>query len=98
MKKISLLLCAIFIIVACEKETVITKYTLTISANAAEGTVQPSGVLSYEDGDKVQIKATPTSEYVFDSWTGATDVTGTTTITMDADKTIVANFVKKNLL
>ena len=95
MKKISLLLCAIFIIVACEKETVITKYTLTISANAAEGTVEPSGVLSYEDGDKVQIKATPTSEYVFDSWTGTTDVTGTTTITMDANKTIVANFVKK---
>ena len=46
MKKISLLLCAIFIIVSCEKETELTKYTLTISADAAEGTVEPSEMSS----------------------------------------------------
>ena len=93
MKKITLLLCAIFI-VACEKETERTTFQLTITADAAQGTVEPSEMASYFEGDKVQIMAKPTSEYVFDSWTGATGE-ATTTITMDATKNIVANFVKK---
>ena len=107
MKKISLLLCAIFIIVACEKETELTKHTLTISTNDAEGTVEPSEMSSYFEGDVVQVMATPKLGYKFKNWTGVTNPTkyvldkdgdptnvATSTITMDAAKTVVASFEK----
>ena len=105
MKKISLLLCAIFIIVSCEKETELTKHTLTISADAAEGTVEPSEMSSYYEGDDVQIMATPTLGYKFKNWTGVTNPTtydgnvAKSKITMNSAKTVVANFekVKYNL-
>ena len=107
MKKISLLLCAIFIIVACEKETELTKHTLTISSNASEGTVEPSEMSSFFEGDVVQIMAKPKLGYKFKNWTGVTNPTkyvldkdgdptnvATSTITMDAAKTVVASFEK----
>ena len=43
----------------------------------------------------ITIRATPSSEYVFQSWSGlASGSSLSTTVTMDSDKAVVANFVK----
>jgi uncharacterized repeat protein (TIGR02543 family) len=68
-------------------------YTLTISINpSAAGSVSPSGG-EYESGDQITLTASPASGYTFDHWSGgASGTTPTTTITMDSDKSLVANF------
>ena len=82
------------IFLSCSKDPVI--YTLTVTANPAEGgTVSPSSQ-QYDSGDVVSITATPSSEYVFQSWSGsASGSSPSTTVTMDSDKAVVANFIKK---
>jgi uncharacterized repeat protein (TIGR02543 family) len=68
--------------------------TFTLSVNATNGTVtknpdQPA----YDSASTVQLTAVPAAGYTFTSWSG--DLTGTTnpvTITMNANKTITANF------
>ncbi len=71
--------------------------TLTVTP-AINGTiaVNPTGE-SQTTNSTVTLTAKPAIGYKFDSWAG--DVTGTniiTTLKMDADKTISANFVKTN--
>ncbi len=82
------------ILFSCIKDPVI--YTLMATANPVEGgTVFPSSQ-QYGPGDLANVTANPSSEYIFQSWSGST--TGTspnTTITMNSDKSVVANFVKK---
>lgn len=68
----------------------------TLSVTSANGTVaaspsQPSG--GYAAGTLVSLTASPNSGYVFNGWTGACTGTGTCSITMDANKTVTANFV-----
>ena len=59
----------VFILVACSKDPVI--YTLTATANPSEGgSVSPSSQ-QYDSGDVATITATPSSEYVFQSWSGS---------------------------
>ena len=84
----------IVVLIACSKDPVI--YTLTATVNPAEGgTVSPSSK-QYDSGDVAAVKATPSSEYVFQSWSGsASGSSPSTTVTMDSDKAVVANFVKK---
>ena len=84
----------IVVLVSCSKDPVI--YTLTATANPAEGgTVSPSSQ-QYDSGTVANITATPSSEYVFQSWSGSASGTSpSTTITMNSDKSVVANFVKK---
>ena len=70
-------------------------YTLTTSANPAEGgTVSPSSA-TFEEGQTASITASPSSDYVFQSWSGATGSTNSTSVVMNSDKTVTANFVKK---
>ena len=91
MKKLLLLLSVLFV-VSCSQETI--KYTLTTSVNPADtGTVNPE-TRQYNEGDTANLIASPAEEYIFDKWTGATG-TEETTIIMDSDKTVVANFIKK---
>ena len=68
MKKLfSFLLIAVLI--ACSKDPVI--YTLTATANPAEGgTVSPS-TQQYDSGDVATVTATASAEYVFQSWSGS---------------------------
>ncbi len=49
---------------------------------------------TYAEGTVVNISATPNPGYVFDHWTGdvADPNSASTTVTMDADKTVTANF------
>ena len=84
----------IVVLISCSKDPVI--YTLTATANPAEGgTVSPSSQ-QYDSGDVAAITATPSSEYVFQSWSGSASGTSpSTTVTMNSDKAVVANFIKK---
>ena len=72
----------------------IIQHTLTIIAGSNGTTSPTAGTSTHEYGAQVQVTATADSGYQFSSWTG--DATGSTnpiTITMDADKTITANFI-----
>lgn len=68
-------------------------YTLTTSVSpGGSGTINPSSG-SYDSDTRVTLTATPASGYVFDRWSGDASGTSTTiTITMDRDKSVVANF------
>ena len=92
MKKLVLFLSVLFV-VSCTKDPII--YTLTTSANPAEGgTVSPT-TQQYDEGETASITATASSEYVFQSWSGATGSTNSTSVVMNSDKSVTANFVKK---
>ena len=92
MKKLALFLSFLFV-VSCTKDPII--YTLTTSANPAEGgTVSPS-TQQYDEGKTATITATPAAEYIFQSWSGATGSTNSTSVVMNSDKSVTANFVKK---
>ncbi|GAG53404.1 unnamed protein product, partial [marine sediment metagenome] len=74
----------------------IRQYTLTVAAGTG-GTTDPSpGTHLQDSGTQVTITAIPSSGYEFSSW--GEDASGTTnpiTITMDSDKSVIANFKKK---
>ena len=75
-----------------------TTYTLMISvASGGGGTVSPAtGTHSYADGTSVNVTATASNGYEFTEWTGTGAPTPATTnpvsVTMNADKTLTANF------
>ena len=92
MKKSALFLSFLFV-VSCTKDPII--YTLTTSANPSDGgTVSPS-TQQYDEGKTATITATASSEYVFQSWSGATGSSNSTSVVMNSDKSVTANFVKK---
>ena len=92
MKKLALFLSFLFVI-SCTKDPII--YTLTTSANPSDGgTVSPS-TQQYDEGKTATITATASSEYLFQSWSGATGSTNSTSVVMNSDKSVTANFVKK---
>jgi uncharacterized repeat protein (TIGR02543 family) len=81
------------------KANFIRQYTLSISAGAG-GTTDPApGAYTYDTGTQVTIRAISNSGYRFSGWSGA--ASGTTnpiTTTMDADKSITANFIRQYTL
>ena len=87
-------LLTVILFFSCSEDPVI--YTLKATANPVEGgSVSPSSQ-QYDSGDVATITATPSSEYVFQSWSGSASGSSlSTTVTMDSDKAVVANFVKK---
>jgi len=74
----------------------VAAYTLSMAVNeAAGGTTDPAvGDHVYAQGTVVDITATAATNWQFDNWTGdvADPNAATTTVTMDADKTVTANF------
>ncbi len=73
----------------------IIQHTLIIAVGSrGGGTTNPTaGSYTHDYGTQVQVTATPDSGYQFSSWAGgASGTTNPITITMDADKTIIANF------
>ena len=92
MKKYVLLL-SILLVLSCSKDAVM--YTLTNSANPSDGGTVSPVTKQYEEGETATINATPAAEYVFQSWSGATGNSSSTSLVMNSDKTVVANFVKK---
>jgi uncharacterized repeat protein (TIGR02543 family) len=71
-------------------------YDLTMAvAPAGAGTTTPTaGVHIYAENTVVSIAASPAAGYLFDHWTGqVADVnSASTTVTMDGNKTVTANF------
>jgi uncharacterized repeat protein (TIGR01451 family)/uncharacterized repeat protein (TIGR02543 family) len=76
--------------------TQITSYNLTTAVSPTGGgtTVPAVGVHAYASGTIVAVTATPAAGYTFSSWGGACTGTGSCSVTMDADKTVTANFTK----
>ncbi len=77
------------------KPVAIIQYTLTINSNSpGSGTTDPpEGSHTYDAGAVVSVSATPNEGYEFSHW--SSDATGTdpsTSITMDCDKDVTANF------
>jgi hypothetical protein len=76
----------------------IPQYTLTMAVNSPNyGSTSPSiGSYTYSSGTVVNISATPVTGYRFSSWTGdvASPTSSSTTVTMNATKTVTANFVQ----
>ncbi len=78
-----------------------TQYTLTIASTSGGSVFPAAGDHTYNTGTVVDIRATVASEYYeFVNWTGdvstVADVTkATTTITMNGDYSITANFQSK---
>jgi uncharacterized repeat protein (TIGR02543 family) len=73
-----------------------TMYTLTTTASpAAAGSITRSpNAASYAAGTIVTLTATPASGYTFGSWSGgASGSSATTTVTMNANTTVTANFI-----
>lgn len=74
-----------------------TTYDLTIGVSpAGSGTTTPStGVHNYNENNVVNITANAGAGYTFSSWTGDVAAPGSasTTVTMNSNKTVTANFV-----
>ena len=71
------------------------EYDLTIDIDGEGSTDPAEGVHTYEDGEEVTVTATPDTGWVFDGWSGDSDSSDSEiTITMDGNKSIVANFVE----
>jgi len=71
----------------------VANYTLTVNASGSGTTSLAPGSYSYKAGSTVTITATPAQGSLFSGWSGT--VSGTTnplTITMDANKSLTANF------
>jgi uncharacterized repeat protein (TIGR02543 family) len=69
------------------------RYVLTVSGTHGVVTCSPSQA-SYTYGQVVTLQAVPDPNYVFTGWSGdASGTSASTTVTMNSDKTVVANFV-----
>ena len=80
----------------------LVKRTLTVAVNPqGGGTTTPAvGDHDYDHGTVVDLTATPAQGWFFLNWTGdvADPNSATTTVTMDANKTVTANFTDKLIL
>ncbi|MFC1875285.1 hypothetical protein ACFLY3_03980 [Chloroflexota bacterium] len=78
-------------------QTGVTNYSLTIAVNGNGSTSPAAGNYIYAEGMVVNITATPDEGWQFDGWTGdvADPNSSGTTVTMDSDKTVTANFSEK---
>lgn len=80
-------------ILSCSEDPIV--HTLFTSSNPINGgSVTPSKA-EYDNGESAQITAVASSEYVFQNWTGASGSETITSVIMDMDKLVSANFIKK---
>jgi len=72
----------------------IKQYSLTVTADPNAGTVSQKGG-TYDAGTKINLTATTVFPYAFNSWSGTdNDSTNPTTVTMNTNKSVIANFKK----
>jgi hypothetical protein len=80
----------------------LVQYVLTISAGTGGTTYPLPGAHSYDAGTEVTITATADAGYRFSEWTGDVpsghENDNPVTITMDADKSVTANFIRQYTL
>ena len=92
-RKIILISFIVGFIIGCEKDPI--KYSLSVISNPPEGGIVNPATGNYEAGERVTIINQTNNYFTFKNWSG--DWSGTTNqiiITMDSDKSIVANFEK----
>jgi len=81
------------------EEVPLAQYDLTTSSTEGGSVTEPGeGIFNYEEETVVDLVATPDEGYQFDEWTGDVDTiadieAAVTTITMNSDYSITANFV-----
>ena len=92
MRKLLLILSVLFV-VSCSKDPII--YTLTTSANPAEGGTVNQSSEQFNEGETATITAFPSYSYEFLNWSNGLGTSNSTTVVMDSDKSITANFNKK---
>jgi len=69
---------------------------LTATAEPAEGGQVVPEFMEYGEGDSAYVVATPSDEYVLESWSGdASGNANTIVLAMDKNKEVTANFIKK---
>ena len=68
---------------------------MAVSPIGGGATTPTVGISTYPENDLVNITATPASGFNFVNWTGdvANVNSASTTVTMDANKTVTANFL-----
>jgi len=72
------------------------EFALTVSV-VGSGAVDQDPAAPYYDGDTVTLTAVPDPDWSFDSWSGAaTGKTNPISVTMDADKTVIATFTEED--
>ena len=82
------------LLLSCSSDPIV--YTLTATADPAEGGQVVPEYMEYGEGDTAYVVATPSDEYVLESWSGdASGNANTLVITMDKNKDVIAYFVKK---
>lgn len=71
-------------------------YTLTMEVNGNGSTIPSVGSHTYDAGTVVDISATPDTGWEFNSWSGGVTnpSSSSTTVTIDADKSVIANFIE----
>lgn len=70
-----------------------TRVLTTAVAPAEGGTISPpAGTYTYPEGATVEVTATPNPGYTFDHWSGDCTGAGRCSVTLDADKSVTANF------
>jgi len=81
-------------LLSCSSDPIV--YTLTATADPAEGGQVVPEYMEYGEGDTAYVVATPSDEYLLESWSGdASGNANTLVITMDKNKDVTAHFVKK---
>jgi hypothetical protein len=78
--------------------TALPTYVLTTAINpTGGGTISPAaGPHTYNEGVVVPVTAIASSGYTFTNWSGACSGSGTCSVTMNADKSVTANFTTGN--
>jgi alpha-tubulin suppressor-like RCC1 family protein len=86
----------IILLVSCSTEPT-PVYTIQVSAEPGEaGTVQPASG-EYDSGDLVEVSASAHEHWIFTGWSGSySGSDNPVTITMDDDKILTANFIKRD--
>lgn len=82
-------------VLSCLQEKNPITYSLTTSTNISFGGAVSPPTQQYEEGTIVTITATPSNKYKFLSWSGSKGSKNTTSVVMNSDKKVTANFVKK---
>jgi len=73
----------------------IKTYTMNVSENPSNGGTVTPGSGTYDEDTNVVLTAKPATGYRFDHWSGdASGATNPLTVNMNAEKNIIANFVK----
>ena len=84
----------LILLLSCSSDPIV--YTLTATADPAEGGQVVPEYMEYGEGDTAYVVATPSDEYVLERWSGdASGNANTLVITMDKNKDVTAHFVKK---